>query len=112
MKAHGCEIWDLSLRNPNFNKLFNDGLACTSKFITSAILSGYNQGFNSVGSLVDVGGVSKGLISEIIKVYPHIKGVSFDLPHVFSTALAYDGVSHIGGDMFHAIPNIDAFIMK
>ncbi|MBA0702356.1 hypothetical protein Goari_022837 [Gossypium aridum] len=44
MKAHGCEIWDLASRNPDFSKLFNDGLACTSKVITSAILSGYKQG--------------------------------------------------------------------
>ncbi|KAG4159556.1 hypothetical protein ERO13_D02G181300v2 [Gossypium hirsutum] len=111
-KAHGCETWDLASRNPDFNKLFNDGLACTSKFITSAILSGYKQGFNSIGSLVDVGGGTGGLISEIVKVYPHIKGVNFDLPHVVSTAPAYNGVSHIGGDMFHAIPNTDAIIMK
>ncbi|KAB2042342.1 hypothetical protein ES319_D02G209000v1 [Gossypium barbadense] len=111
-KAHGCEIWDLTSRDPNFNKLFNDGLACTSKFITSAILSGYKQGFNSIGSLVDVGGGTGGLISEIVKVYPHIKGVNFDLPHVVSTAPAYNGVSHIGGDMFNAIPNTDAIIIK
>ncbi|PPD87219.1 hypothetical protein GOBAR_DD15836 [Gossypium barbadense] len=107
-KAHGCEIWDLASRNPDFNKLFNDGLACTSKFITNAIQSGYKQWFNSIGSLVDVGG----LISEIVKLYPHIKGVNFDLPHVVSSASAYNGVSHIGGDMFHAIPNTDAIIMK
>ncbi|MFQ6629953.1 hypothetical protein Gotur_007458 [Gossypium turneri] len=111
-KAHGCEIWDLASRDPDFNKLFNDGVACTSKFITSAILSGYKQGFNSIGSLVDVGGGTGGLISEIVKVYPHIKGVNFDLPHVVSTAPAYNGVSHIGGDMFHAIPNTDAIIIK
>ncbi|MFQ6623526.1 hypothetical protein Gotur_003385 [Gossypium turneri] len=48
-KAHGCEMWDLASRDPDFNKLFNDGMACTSKFITSAILSGYKQGFKSIG---------------------------------------------------------------
>ncbi|MBA0700547.1 hypothetical protein Goari_020430 [Gossypium aridum] len=112
MKAHGCEIWDLASRNLDFNKLFNDSMACTSKFVTNAILSGYKQGFNSIGSLVDVGGGTRGLITEIVKVYPQIKGVNFDLPHVISTAPAYNGVSHIDGDMFHAIPNTDAIIMK
>nr|KJB17918.1 hypothetical protein B456_003G024100 [Gossypium raimondii] len=111
-KTHGCEMWDLASRDPDFNKLFNDGMACTSKFITSAILSGYKQGFKSIGSLVDVGGGTGGLISEIVKTYPHIKGVNFDLPHVVSMAPAYNGVSHIGGDMFHAIPNTDAIIIK
>ncbi|TYH84904.1 hypothetical protein ES332_D02G228200v1 [Gossypium tomentosum] len=104
-KAHGCEIWDLASWNLDFNKLFNDSMACTSKFVTSAILSGYRQGFNSIGSLIDVGGGIGCFISEIVKVYPHIKGVNFHLPHVISMTPAYNGVSHIDGDMFHAIPN-------
>ncbi|KAA3482745.1 RS-norcoclaurine 6-O-methyltransferase [Gossypium australe] len=78
-KAHGCEIWDLASKNPDFNKLFNDGLACTSKVVTSVILLGYKQGFNSIGSLVDVGGGTEGLISEIVKAYPQIKVNTFDV---------------------------------
>ncbi|KAG4159558.1 hypothetical protein ERO13_D02G181400v2 [Gossypium hirsutum] len=111
-KAHGREIWDLASGNPEFNKLFNDGLACTSKVVTSAILSGYKQGLSSIESLVDVGGGIGGLISEIVKAYPHIKGVNFDLPHVVLAAPAYNGIFHVGGDMFHAIPNANAVIMK
>ncbi|KAK5838338.1 hypothetical protein PVK06_007067 [Gossypium arboreum] len=84
-KAYGYEIWDLASGNPYFNKLFNDGIACSR-----------------IG----------GLISDIVKAYPHIKGVNFDLPHGVSTTPTYNGVSHIGGDMFHAIPNGDAVIMK
>ncbi|MBA0700660.1 hypothetical protein Goari_005566, partial [Gossypium aridum] len=102
MKAHGREIWDLASGNPEFNKLFNDGLACTSKVVTSAILSGYKQGLSSIESLVDVGGGIGGLVSEIVKAYPHIKGVNFDLPHVVLAAPAYNGIFHVGGDMFHA----------
>ncbi|TYJ43756.1 hypothetical protein E1A91_A03G174800v1 [Gossypium mustelinum] len=112
-KAYGCELWDLASRDPDLNKLFNNGLACSSKVITSVILSSYKQGLSSIGSLVDVGGGIGGLISEIVKAYPHIKGVNFDLPHVVSTAPTYNAVSHIGGDMFHdAIPSADAVIMK
>ncbi|MBA0828854.1 hypothetical protein Goarm_013485 [Gossypium armourianum] len=111
-KAYGCELWDLASRNPDLNKLFNDGMACTAKVVTNAILSSYKQGLSSIGSLVDVGGGTGGLISEIVKTYPHMKGINFDLPHVVSMAPTYNGVSHIGGDMFHAIPNADAVIMK
>ncbi|KAL4360857.1 hypothetical protein GQ457_04G005500 [Hibiscus cannabinus] len=111
-KAHGREIWDLASENPEFNRLFNDGMACTSKVVTGAILSGYKEGLSSIGSLVDVGGGTGGLISEIVKAHPHIKGVNFDLQHVVSAAPPYDWVCHIGGDMFQAIPNADAVIMK
>ncbi|PPR97920.1 hypothetical protein GOBAR_AA22748 [Gossypium barbadense] len=95
-----------------FSHLFNDGLASTSKVVTSAILSGYKQGLSSIESLVDVGGGIGGLISEIVKAYPHIKGVNFDLPHVVLAAPAYNEISHVGGDMFHVIPNANAVIMK
>lgn len=111
--AHGKQIWDIALQNPEFNKLFNDGLACTSKIIARAIISGYKDGFISInGSLVDVGGGTGNLIAEIVKSYPHIKGINFDLPHVISTAPMFDGISHVEGDMFQAIPKADAVIMK
>ena len=51
-------------------------------------------------------------MAEVVKAYPHIKGVNFDLPHVVATAPAYDGVSHVGGDMFESIPYADAIFMK
>ncbi|KAJ4729848.1 O-methyltransferase [Melia azedarach] len=111
-KAHGCEIWDFASRNPEYNKIFNDGLACTSKIISGAIISGYKDGFGSIGSLVDVGGGIGEMMSEIVKSYPHIEGINFDLPHVIATAPKYDGVSHMGGDMFQDIPSADAVFMK
>ncbi|OMO59712.1 O-methyltransferase, family 2 [Corchorus capsularis] len=109
-KAHGSEIWDFASEKPEFNGLFNNAMACTAKIASSAIVMGYKEGLGRIGSLVDVGGGTGGLISEIVKANPHIKGINFDLPHVVSTAPEYPGVCHIGGDMFHAIPNADAVI--
>ncbi|KAG4159557.1 hypothetical protein ERO13_D02G181350v2 [Gossypium hirsutum] len=111
-KAHGREIWDLASENPGFNGLFNDGMECIAKFVTNAILLGYKQWLSSVGLLVNVGGETRGLISEIVKAYPHIKGVNFNLPHAISMTPAFNGVSHIAGDMFCAIPNAETVIMK
>ncbi|KAJ7981428.1 O-methyltransferase [Quillaja saponaria] len=112
-KAHGREIWDFSLENPEFNKLFNDGMTCTSKIVIRAILTEYKDEFESIGSLVDVGGGIGWNMAEIVKSYPHIKGINFDLPHVVATAPTYDGaVTHVGGDMFQTIPNADAVFMK
>ncbi|MBA0586417.1 hypothetical protein Gorai_017159 [Gossypium raimondii] len=87
-------------------------MECIAKFVTNAILLSYKQGLSSVGLLVDVGGETRGLISEIVKAYPHINGVNFNLPHVISMAPAFNGVSHIASDMFCAIPNADTVIMK
>jgi hypothetical protein len=111
-KVHGREIWDFASENPEFNNLFNDGMACTARIVMSAIVSVYKDGFGCVGSLVDVGGGTGSAVAEIVKSFPHIKGINFDLPHVVATAPMYDGVKHVGGDMFQAIPNADAVFMK
>ncbi|GLT29746.1 hypothetical protein SLA2020_045920 [Shorea laevis] len=111
-KAHGSEIWELASRDPDFNKLFNDAMACTSKVVTRGILFGYKEGFSCLGSLVDVGGGTGSLVAEIVKAHPHIQGINFDLPHVVAAAPTHPGVSHVGGDMFEAVPNADAVILK
>ncbi|XVF58040.1 hypothetical protein PTKIN_Ptkin07bG0030500 [Pterospermum kingtungense] len=113
-KAHGSEIWDFASGNPESTGFSTMAwrVLCTAKVVTRGILLGYEDGFSCIGSLVDVGGGIGSLISEIVKAYPHLKGVNVDLPHVVSTSPPYNGVSHVGGDMFAAIPNADAVIMK
>ena len=110
--ANGLDIWDFAFKNPQFNHFFNNAMASTSKVVMNAVLSVYLDGFNSVHSLADVGGGIGGSISEIVKALPHIKGINYDLPHVVSTAPVYEGVIHIGGDMFEDIPKADAIFMK
>lgn len=111
-KAYGGVYIDLASKDQQFNNIFNEGMACNSKFLTKEILAGYKHGFDSLKSLVDVAGGIGGLISEIVKSYSHIKGINFDLPHVITTAPVYDGVTHVSGDMFHTIPNADALLFK
>ena len=111
-KAHGCGIWEFASKNLEFNNIQNNAMACTAKIVARGILAQYKDGFGCLGSLMDVGGGTGGLIAEIVKAHPHIKGTNFDLPHVVSTAPLHEGVSHVGGDMFDVIPNADAIIMK
>ncbi|KAJ4977531.1 hypothetical protein NE237_002637 [Protea cynaroides] len=114
-KAHGCHIWDFAAGNPEFNHLFNDGLASTSKVVLKAVLSAYREGFAAMGSgsvVVDVGGGTGMAVAEIVKTHPHLQGVNFDLPHVIDTAPQYPGVSQVGGDMFESIPKADALFIK
>ncbi|XP_011045484.1 PREDICTED: (R,S)-reticuline 7-O-methyltransferase-like isoform X2 [Populus euphratica] len=111
-KAHGCEMWDLASRNPEVNRIFNEAMACTSKIVMREILSQYKDGFNNIRSLVDVAGGIGGHVAEIVRAYPHIKGINLDLPHVVATAPKYEGVSHVAGNMFDAIPNADAIFIK
>ncbi|CAH1453318.1 unnamed protein product [Lactuca virosa] len=88
-------------------------MACTAKITMDAIISVYKGGFLGLkASVVDVGGGTGVAISEFVKTYPHLKGINFDLPHVISTAPTYDGVTHVVGDMFKAIPLAETIFMK
>ncbi|KAL4620347.1 hypothetical protein ACB092_06G147700 [Castanea dentata] len=111
-KINGREIWNFVFENLEFNKLFDDAMACTASVGMNTILSEYKHGFDSMESLVDVGGGTSSGLAEIEKYYPHIKGINFHLPHAAATAPIYDGITHVGGDMFHAIPNVDSIFMK
>ncbi|KAK9180055.1 hypothetical protein WN943_029262 [Citrus x changshan-huyou] len=112
-KAHGSTFWDFASQNPQFNNLFNEAMACTTKITMKAFVSHYKvDGFNNIRSMVDVGGGTGTALAEIVKSHPHIKGINFDLQHVIATAPMHEGVSHVGGDMFDAIPNADAVLMK
>ncbi|KAI3945852.1 hypothetical protein MKW98_023126 [Papaver atlanticum] len=103
-KAHGVEVWDFSLANPQFNNIFNDSMRCATEIIINAMLVKYKDGF--------VGGGTGTMIAEIVKANPHIRGINFDLPHVVATAPEHQGVEHVGGDMFVHIAEADAVIMK
>ncbi|XP_076952956.1 desmethylxanthohumol 6'-O-methyltransferase-like [Bidens hawaiensis] len=110
-KTYGMEIWDLFAQNPQANKIFNEAMVCLSRIQMEAIMSTYDFG-SLKGTLVDVGGGLGATLNEIVTKYPHIKGINFDLPHVISSAPSYEGIAHVGGDMFTSIPPGDSFFMK
>jgi hypothetical protein len=110
-RANGAEIWSYASDHPDFNHLFNDAMACNARIVMKALLSKY-QGFQSLNSLVDVGGGTGTAVAELVRAYPFIKGINYDLPHVVATARRLPGVEHVGGDMFETVPTGDAIFMK
>ncbi|KAL9244535.1 hypothetical protein vseg_018304 [Gypsophila vaccaria] len=111
--AHGQTMWEKASKEPEFNEMFNSGMAVDTRMAMNAILKGYKDGFGEIeGTLVDVGGGIGKAVTAIVKAHPHIKGINFDLPHVVATASPFPGVTHVGGDMFKEIPKADAVFMK
>jgi hypothetical protein len=110
-RANGAEIWSYASAYPDFNHLFNNAMACNARIVMKALLSKY-QGFHALNSFVDVGGGTGTAVAEIVRAYPSIKGINYDLPHVVATAPHIPGVEHVGGDMFETVPTGDAIFMK
>ncbi|KAK4391104.1 Caffeic acid 3-O-methyltransferase [Sesamum angolense] len=70
------------------------------------------DGFGSLGSIVDVGGGTGATLAIIVANYPSVCGINFDLPQVLRNAPSYNGIEHIGGDMFVEVPKGDAILLK
>jgi 16S rRNA G1207 methylase RsmC len=82
------------------------------------VLSAYE--FSGISTLMDVGGGFGELISGILREYPSMRGILFDLPHCaegaskhLSDAGVADRCEFIAGSFFESVPpGADAIIMK
>jgi len=110
-RANGSDIWSYASTHPDFNHLFNDAIACYTATVMKALLSNYH-GFDALNSLVDVGGGTGTAVAEIVRAYPPIKGINYDLPHVVAIAPHHPGVEQVGGNMFATVPSADAIFLK
>lgn len=110
--AKGEKSRNYDAENCDYNKLFNEAMACDAKHIVPAIMRGCSEVFDGVSSLVDVGGGNGATLCLITEACPWIRGINFDLPHVIAVAPKFDRVEHVAGDMFHSVPKADAAFLK
>ncbi|KAA8538619.1 hypothetical protein F0562_028187 [Nyssa sinensis] len=110
-KVHGMSIFEYMNIDQTLNNVFNKAMSDISSLVMKKILEAY-KGFEGLESLVDVGGGIGMSLNMIISMYPSIKGINFDLPHVIQTAPSYPGIVHVGGDMLVSIPKGDAIMIK
>jgi hypothetical protein len=100
--------------------LFNDAMVSITRTAASAVLAAYD--FSGISTLMDVGGGLAELMIAILRRYPSMRGIVFDLPHCAEGArknLSDAGVAargeFIAGSFFEALPTgtgADAIIMK
>ncbi|EFJ18563.1 hypothetical protein SELMODRAFT_112597 [Selaginella moellendorffii] len=110
-KAHDRNLFEFLEANPQESQLFNTAMSDMSEIYMEAIVNNYH-GFKDTKTLVDVGGGTGSSLAMILAKYPHIHGINFDLPHVVAGAPEYDGMKHVGGNMFEQIPGGDGMYLK
>lgn len=110
--AHGKMFWDLAGQEPKLNHFFNEAMASDARLVTSVILKHCGNAFEGLNSIVDVGGGTGTVAKAIANAFPKLSCISFDLPHVVNGLVGSKNLSYIGGDMFKAIPNADAVLVK
>lgn len=110
--AHGGDIWRYSATNPGHSQLINEAMACDARLVVPAMIRGCPEVFDGLSTLVDVGGGTGTTLQVLVKAFPWLRGINFDLPHVVSVAAEFTGVEHVGGDMFEGVPEADAVFLK
>ena len=103
---------------PETDVEFNNAMTNISAKTIPVVLEAYD--FSGIETLVDVGGGHGFLISQILKHYPNMQGLLFDMPHVIEGANAR--IQRLGltsrlqtcpCDFFESIPaGGDAYIMQ
>ncbi|KAK1431449.1 hypothetical protein QVD17_07908 [Tagetes erecta] len=111
VKVHGVQPFEYPPLDAKFSEVFNNAMVNHTTIVMNEILKHY-RGFDNLKRVVDVGGGLGINLNMIVSKYPTIKGVNFDLPHVTQHAPIYQGIEHVGGDMFIEVPHGDAIFMK
>jgi len=106
-------------KNPESSKVFDDAMTnFTQNTINAPLLDTYD--FSRFSKVVDLGGGHGTLIASILKAYPQMKGVLFDLPNVVANAsslLEKEGVAErceiVAGDFFKSVySGGDAYVIS
>ncbi|PIA50828.1 hypothetical protein AQUCO_01200236v1 [Aquilegia coerulea] len=110
--AHGEDVWEYASKHPEYSKLISGAMTCDARVSVPVIVDGCAGLFDGINTVVDVGGANGTSLGVLVKAFPWIKGINFDLPHVVSVAPEINGVEHIGGGMFEVVPKAEAAFMK
>lgn len=112
-EAHGEDVWDYAGKNAGHSEMLNNAMACVARAGVRGAIKGCPKVFDGIGSMVDVGGGNGTTLRMLVKAFPWIKGINFDLPHVICAAPKLDSIQNVGGDMFLGVPKADAvFLMS
>ena len=114
----GLPVFDHMGRTPELSEVFNNAMTAMSELVIPAVLEVYD--FGSIDVLVDVAGGHGRVLTSVLKAYPKMRGVLYDLPYVVEgarPAIAELGLGHRcraeGGDMFARVPESgDAYVLK
>ena len=114
----GQEYFPYIGKHPEAARVFDDAMTSLSAVAAPAIATAYD--FSVFNKIVDVAGGHGLLLSTILRAYPNLQGMLFDVPFVVEAArplLAAQGVAErcelAAGDFFESVPmGGDAYLMK
>ena len=118
LAGFGEDRFEVLAKTKDDAALFNEAMVSITRMTVPAVLAAYD--FSGISTLMDVGGGLGELICAILKHYPSMRGVVFDLPHCAEGAKNYisdagvaDRCEFVAGSFFESVPTgADAIVMK
>ncbi|MEO6795735.1 MAG: methyltransferase [Candidatus Dormibacter sp.] len=119
VRAHKVPFFEyVGQANPAAGSVFTEALAFFSRFHGPIVAGKYD--FSAARQLCDVGGGSGILLAEVLKRYPQVKGILFEMSQMLPEArdnMAAQGLAarceFVGGDFFQSVPGgCDHYMMQ
>ena len=116
--VYGKNLFEFFAENPEAAQNFQRAMSNFSASVGAAVLKGYD--FGGIKRLADLGGGHGFLLASILKQYPGMQGVLFDLPEVVAGLAATnhfhgceDRIRIESGSFFERVPaGCDAYLLK
>ena len=116
--VYGIHNFEYLSGHPAKAKIFDEAMISSSTLMNDAVARAYD--FSSFGMIVDIAGGYGSTLCTIVKAYPALRGILFDMPHVTDGARSYiaeqgvaDRCTTVGGDFLQSVPKgADAYFMK
>jgi hypothetical protein len=116
--VYGMPIFEFLSKNLEQAKVFDGAMVGVHGRETLAMTDAYD--LSDISILADIGGGNGSLLTTVLKKYPAMRGILYDLPGVTERAKGHlkaaglaDRCSVIGGNFFESIPSgADAYLMR
>lgn len=117
-KICGMPIFDFLSKNPEQAKVFDQAMVGIHGRETAAVVEAYD--LSGVRALADIGGGNGSVLGGVLRKYPKMQGILFDLPHVaeraklnIEAAGLADRCQVVGGSFFESVPSgADAYLLR
>ncbi|XP_062083692.1 trans-resveratrol di-O-methyltransferase-like [Humulus lupulus] len=101
------EYWSTNVKVDHFNEAM-----ASDSGILKVVIKDFKPVFEGIDSLVDVGGCTGEVCKILIEAFPHLKCSVLELSHMVANFPNTENLKFIEGDMFQAIPQADAILLK
>lgn len=118
VKVFGTSMFEYFKDKPELAALFDAGMTSFHGYETGAMLDAYD--FSGIDVLADLGGGNGSLIAGVLRRYPKMRGILFDMQHVVDRASQSAHIRAVAercrvvpGSFFETAPaGADAYLMR